>query len=369
MKQRPKVTFAGKDKNIFFKTLKKRVDRHFKERDVSIHANVQMVVKTIVILAVYTVPFLYLLYFQPPLLPSLLLWLVMGIGMAGVGMTIMHDAIHGAYSSSSFMNKLLGFTLNMVGGSKHNWRLQHNILHHTYTNITHMDDDIADKTVLRFSPHTPLKWYHKIQPVYAFFFYGLLTLYWVTLKDFVQFVLYTRDGVNPNTLTQNVILLVGIITLKVVYFFVFLGIPVLVGIHFPHVILGFLLMHFIAGIILTTVFQLAHSVDETEFPVPDDEGKIQNAWAIHQMETTVNFARNNKWLSWYLGGLNFQVEHHLFPRICHVHYPEVSKIVRETAREFDIVYHEHKSLGAALKSHIRYMIRIGKLPDLNDGIG
>ena len=369
MKQRPRVTFAGKDKNIFFKTLKKRVDGHFKERGISMHANAQMVVKTVVILAVYILPFLYLLYFQPPLLPSLLLWLVMGIGMAGVGMTIMHDAIHGAYSSSSVVNKMLGFTLNLVGGSKHNWRLQHNILHHTYTNITHMDDDIADKTVLRFSPHTPLKWYHKLQPVYAFFFYGLLTLYWVTLKDYVQFVLYTRDGVNPNNRAHNVKLLLGIITMKAVYFFVLLGVPTLVGISFTHALFGFLLMHFVGGIILTTVFQLAHSVDETEFPVPDDEGKIQNAWAIHQMETTMNFAPKNRWLSWYLGGLNFQVEHHLFPGICHVHHPEVSEIVRETAREFGITYQEHESFAAALKSHVRYMIRIGKLPDLNDGIG
>jgi len=195
----------------------------------------------------------------------------------------------------------------------------------------HIEDDIADKTVLRFSPHTTLRWYHRLQPVYAFFFYGLLTLYWVTLKDYVQFILYTRDGVNPNTRTQNVKLLLGII--------------------------------------LTTVFQLAHSVGETAFPVPDDEGKIQNAWALHQMETTMNFAPKNRWLSWYLGGLNFQVEHHLFPGICHVHHPEVSEIVRETAREFDITYQEHESFAGALKSHVRYMIRIGKLPDLNDGIG
>lgn len=328
-----------------------------------------MVVKTIVILAIYVVPFIILLSSQPAFLPSLVLWSIMGIGMAGVGMTIMHDAIHGAYSSKNYINKLLGFTLNLVGGSRHNWHLQHNILHHTYTNITHMDDDIADKTVLRFSPHTALRWYHKFQPVYAFFFYGLLTLYWVTLKDFVQFIQYTRDGVNPKSGVQNVLLLAGIITMKVLYFTVFLVLPVWLGIPFVYVISGFLLMHFIAGIILTTVFQLAHSVDETQFPVPDDKGSIPNAWAIHQMETTVNFARKSTWLSWYLGGLNFQVEHHLFPKICHVHYPEVSKIVRETAQEFGISYLEHESFSTALKSHINFMIRIGKLPDLNEGIG
>ena len=369
MSQRPRVTFTGKDQNIFFKTLKQRVDGYFKEQGISRHANAAMVVKTVIMLSVYIVPFILLISLQPALLPSLSLWFVMGLGMAGIGMTIMHDAIHGAYSSNRTINKILGFSLNLVGGSKHNWRLQHNILHHTYTNITHMDDDIEDKLVLRFSPHTPRKWFHYLQPFYAFLFYGILTLYWVTLKDFVQFIKYTRDGVNPNSFSQNVLLLLGIIAIKAVYFFVFLGVPILAGISFTYVIFGFLLMHFVAGLVLTTVFQLAHSVEDTEFPEPDDDGKIQNAWAIHQMETTVNFARHNKWLSWYLGGLNFQVEHHLFPKICHVHLPAVSEIVRDTAHEFGVTYQEYDSLKSALKSHVNYMVRIGKLPELDDGIG
>jgi len=141
------------------------------------------------------------------------------------------------------------------------------------------------------------------------------------------------------------------------------------GLTFLDVLIGFLLMHFVTGIILTTVFQLAHAVDGTQFPVPDDQGKIQNAWAIHQMETTMNFASRNTWLSWYIGGLNYQIEHHLFPSICHVHLPEISPIVRETAREFGIPYNEHPTLMAALQSHVRHMIHIGNLPDLNEGIG
>ncbi len=369
MQKRQRVTFVGKDRNIFFKTLKQRVDRHFRDQGKTMHANAAMVLKSVIMLALYIVPFCVIILMQPPLWLSLLLWFVMGVGMAGIGMAIMHDANHGAYSSRPAVNKILGFSLNLVGGSRHNWHLQHNILHHTYTNITHLDDDIESKLILRYSPHTRVRWYHKLQPFYAFIFYGILTLYWVTLKDFVQFVRYTMDGVNPNSFGRNTVLLSGIISLKIVYFFVFIGLPVLAGIAVSHVVAGFLLMHFVAGIILTTVFQLAHSVDETEFPLPDEEGKIQNAWAIHQMETTVNFARYNKLLSWYLGGLNFQVEHHLFPKICHVHYPEVAEIARKTAREFDVTYNEHQTFGAALKSHIHFMIRIGKLPDLNDGIG
>jgi linoleoyl-CoA desaturase len=373
MTRRPRVTFTGKDKNIFFITLKKRVEQHFIANHKSVHANTQMVVKTAIMISAYILPYLVLVMFTPPLWPSLLLWFVMGFGVAGVGMGVMHDANHGAYSSSNTVNKILSATLNLVGGSQHNWRLQHNILHHTYTNITAMDDDIADTTVLdfsiRFSPNTPVRWYHKFQPLYIIFFYGIMTIYWVTAKDFVLLVTYTREGINPKNTRQNIRILIGLIVFKGFYFFMMLGLPVIVGMSFLDVVIGFLLMHFVTGIILTTVFQLAHAVDETQFPVPDDQGKIQNAWAIHQMETTMNFASRNTWLSWYIGGLNYQIEHHLFPSICHVHLPEISPIVKETAREFGIPYNEHSTLMAALRSHVKHMIHIGKLPDLNEGIG
>jgi linoleoyl-CoA desaturase len=373
MSKRPRVTFAGKDKNIFFSTLKKRVDRHFSENHKSVHANAHMVVKSLIMLSLYIIPYLVLIVYTPDFWPALALWFLMGFGVAGIGMSVMHDANHGAYSSSKTVNKILSVTLNLVGGSRHNWRLQHNILHHTYTNITHMDDDIGDTSVrdfsLRFSPHTPVRWYHKFQPLYAFFFYGIMTLYWVTAKDFVLLVTYTRDGINPKNTNQNIGILLGLIVMKGCYFFMMLGLPVIMGMSFLTVATGFLLMHFVTGIILTTVFQLAHAVDETKFPVPDERGKIQNAWAIHQMETTMNFASRNKWLSWYIGGLNYQIEHHLFPSICHVHLPEIAPIVREVAQEFGIPYNELPTIRHALRSHLRHMIHIGKLPHLNDGIG
>jgi linoleoyl-CoA desaturase len=294
----------------------------------------------------------------------------MGIAVAGLGMSVMHDANHGAYSSNKTINFLMAHVLNLLGGNTDNWRLQHNILHHTYTNVTHMDEDIADKLVLRFSPHTEVKRVHRFQWVFAFLFYGITTLYWVTAKDFVQYVKFRKNGVNAGTVAENRWMLAKIITLKVIYLFVFLSVPSLFfQIPFSEVLLGFLLMHFVAGLILTVIFQLAHTVEGTAHPMPDAGGIIENDWAIHQLNTTVNFSRNNKWLSWYVGGLNFQVEHHLFPRISHVHYPAISHIVKSTAEEFNIPYLENKTFGKALQSHIQFLKKLGRLPDLNEAIG
>lgn len=371
MKQKTQIRFVNKDKNQFFPTLKKRVDAYFQDRQLSKNANGTLIIKTAVLTAMYLLPFIVLLWLQPPLGISLVLWFIMGLGLAGLGMSVMHDANHGAYSENAKTNYWIGnIYLNMLGGSTFNWNLQHNVLHHMYTNVVHVDEDINDKLVLKFSPHTPVKSFHQLQWVYAFFFYGILTLYWVLAKDYIQFIGFTRSGVNKGTKAENALTLLRITLVKVVYFAIIIGVPTLVF-HLPlgEVILGFLVMHFVGGVILTTVFQLAHAVEGTSHPLPNEKGIIENDWAIHQLNTTVNFSRHNKWLSWYVGGLNFQVEHHLFPKIAHVHYPELAPIVKETAEEFGIPYLENPSFGVALRSHIANLHQLGRLPDLNEAIG
>lgn len=359
----------NKDRNLFFGTMRQRVDNYFKENNISKHYNSQMVIKTIVLLSGYILPFVAMLVFKPSFEVSLMIWSFMGLSLAGIGMSVMHDANHGAYSSSSKTNYWLGNTLNLCGGSVFNWKLQHNILHHTYTNVVHMDDDIDDKLVMRFSPHTTVKWYHKFQFVYAFFFYGILTLYWALLKDFVQFYKYTKEGVNKSSKSENRKIFFKIVLSKIGYWGIFLVIPIAVlGFPAGQFIGGYILMQFIAGVILTVIFQLAHTVEETSHPLPNKEGTIENNWAIHQLNTTVNFSRKNKWISWYVGGLNFQVEHHLFPTICHVHYPAIAPIVKATAEEYGVPYLENITFGEALRSHVNTLKRFGKLPNINEAI-
>lgn len=369
MKIKGKLKFT-KGQNEFYTTLKQRVNQHFETHQISRYGNTEMVVKTILLILAYFVPFFILLTVSMPLLVQLSLWALMGLSTAGIGMSVMHDSNHGAYSANPKVNQWLGYTINLVGGIAHNWKLQHNILHHTYTNIAFMDDDIDPKGGMRFSPHHALRKDHALQHVYAFFLYGFSTIYWVFGKDYYQMYKYSRNGVNPNSKKQNVNLLIRMILIKTLYYVTFIVLPIwLGGLGFWQVLLGFFLMHFVCGMVLSIIFQMAHTVEGTHHPLPNDAGTIENNWAIHQMQTTCNFSPDNKVLSWYLGGLNYQVEHHLFPRICHVHYPAISKIVKATAKEYGVPYLENKTFGEAFRSHVRTLKVMGRETDLNEVIG
>lgn len=347
----------------FFSTLRRRVDAYFKENKIDKHANATMWIKTVVLMAGYVLPFFALVYFQPVWWAALLLYFIMGVSLAGIGMSVMHDAVHGAYSGSHATNRWLGYSLNLLGGSVANWRVQHNQLHHMYTNITGYDDDIDSKLILRFSPHTEHKKVHRYQWWYSFLFYSILTLYWGLLKDLVQLIGYQKRGLHKMERSQMIGLIVRLSIVKLTYFFVFIGVPLIfTSLTWPVVVFGFLFMHFVGGVILSVVFQLAHTIEETEFPMPNEHGSLENSWAVHQLKTTANFSPNNKWLSWYVGGLNYQVEHHLFPGICHVHYPALAPIVRATAQEFGVPYHVNPSFMIALRSHVRMLYKLGTPP-------
>lgn len=360
--QKIEIKFKTGEDLRFFQTLRQRVDAYFRDHQISKNATPGMVIKTVILLGTYILPFVAILLWPMTLVPFLLLWLLMGWAKAGIGMNIMHDANHGAYSSNERVNKWIGWTLNLLGGSVANWKVQHNMLHHTYTNIIGIDQDIDTMEIIRLTPHDPHHRIHKGQWWYAFFFYGIMTMYWTVAKDFVIFWSYRKKGLLKGLSASPAISYVRVVAVKLVYFFVFLVVPVLAGVAFIKVLAGFLLMHITCGIILSVVFQLAHSVEGTEHPLPDDAGNMTDAWAVHQMRTTMNFARHNKLLSWYIGGLNFQVEHHLFTRICHVHYPALAPIVKRTAEEFGVPYLEYASFRQALRSHIQLLRKLGRTP-------
>jgi linoleoyl-CoA desaturase len=350
----------------FFSTLNGRVNDYFKQNKISRHGDVRMVVKTFCMYALYFIPYTLLIsstVTNPWLM--LLTIFVMGIGLAGIGLAVMHDANHGAYSNKSWVNDLMGYSLNLVGANAFNWKVQHNVLHHTYTNIHEVDEDISPRGVLRMTPHGDWRPIHKFQHIYAWFLYGLMTIVWIITKDFFRLARYQREGLVKKQKASIGKEWAILIATKAFYFtYIFVVPALLLDIPFWYILVGFALMHYIAGLILAIIFQPAHVVDGTEYPLPDEDGKMDNSWAIHQLHTTTNFANRNRILSWYVGGLNYQVEHHLFPNVCHVHYKDLSPIVEATAKEFGLPYKSIPTFLGALAGHAKLLKALGKRPEL-----
>jgi linoleoyl-CoA desaturase len=286
----------------------------------------------------------------------------MGVGLAGCGTGIMHDACHGALSKSKAVNKFIGeLVWILAGGSALNWRIQHNILHHTFTNIDGYDEDIDPSGIMRFSPHQPVKSMHRFQAFYAWFFYGLMTFSWATFKGFAQLSRYNKRGLVKAQGTTYGKALFKLIILKIFYYSFFIAMPILLlSVSWWHIVIGWFIMHFVAGLFLGLIFQPAHCVPTSEFPLPNDDNEVEGDWAIHQLLTTANFAPNNKMLSWYIGGLNYQIEHHLFLNMSHVHHRRVSKIVKETAREFGLPYYSQPTFFGAVASHAKMLYKLRK---------
>ena len=320
-----------------------------------------MVFKSVFMFSLFIIPFVCIVTNITFGWYNLIMWSLMGFGMAGIGLSVMHDGNHGAYSKTSILNKFTGYGLNFVGGYDLCWRIQHNVLHHTYTNIIGMDEDVDAGIILRFSNSQPLKSHHKFQHIYAWFLYGLMSISWILSKDFIQVFKYNKKDLLK---TQNITLRRAIVNLslwKSFYFAYIIVLPILVSPDIGLNIGGFFLMHFIAGFFLTTVFLCAHIVDETDFPLPDDQGVVHKNWYEHQMETTANFSNTKSFFSWFIGGLNYQIEHHLFPTICHVHYYDLSKIVKATAEEYNLPYHSSNTFRTALGQHYKHLKSMGKL--------
>lgn len=324
-----------------------------------------MFIKTVCMFVLYFAP--YVLIMTEVITSPLYLFIsviIMSIGLAGIGLAVMHDANHGAYSQKAWINNTIGYSLNLVGANAFNWKMQHNVLHHSYTNIHDHDEDISPRGVLRLTPHTDWKALHKFQHFYAWFIYGLMTIAWMTVKDFTRIIKYQRNGMakkhKANITKEWIILIIG----KIVYVGYIIVLPlVFTSLPWWQILIGVFTMHYIAGFTLAIIFQPAHVIDGTEFPLPDENNSIENTWAVHQLATTTNFGNKSRFFSWYVGGLNFQIEHHLFPNVCHVHYRKISRIVEETAHEFGLPYKSARTFLGALQGHARLLKQLSFKPN------
>lgn len=353
------VKFSKIDPSQFFKTTRRRVNEYFEKKKLSRSGSYKIIFKAIVMLSLYFIPFVLMVSGLIDGWWNVVAYALMGMGMAGIGLCVMHDANHGTFSKFKIVNRLMGYTMNMVGGSSFTWKVQHNILHHSFTNIYGVDEDIEDKAFLRLSPHGKKRWYHRFQHIYAWFLYTLATVSWTLIKDFKQLFNYNRKGITKDTGFNPTHETIALFSSKTIYFSLVLIIPMLFVTKWYIVLLGFLIMHVIAGFSITVIFQLAHVVEGADHHHAHGTNEMDNTWALHQLATTANFANRNRVLTWMIGGLNYQIEHHLFPHISHIHYPEISKIVKKTAQECGLKYNEFVTMLGAMKSHARMLKEIG----------
>jgi len=353
-----KIKFNNREGADFISTLKQRVNEYFETHQISPFGNMQIYSKLIILMSILAA--CYLLLISDWLVPVALLgiWMLLGFVIALIGFNIAHDAGHGSFSKYPLVNSILSYSFNLLGANQYMWKIMHNIVHHTFTNIPDHDEDLEPVALLRLSTAKKMKFIHRYQHWYAIFIYSLASLSWVIKKDFDTFFRKKIGNYeNKKHPWHEYIILFGS---KAIYFFIFLVLPMLLlSVPFWHVLIGFLLLHIVEGLTLAVVFQLAHVVENTSFPEPDKDGSMENSWAVHQIRTTSSFARKNRIVTWLLGGLNFQVEHHLFPQICHVHYRKLSDIVKQTAEEFNLRYIEYKSIWHSFRSHLRMLRKLG----------
>ncbi|MBN8837741.1 MAG: acyl-CoA desaturase [Sphingobacteriia bacterium] len=338
--------------------LRKRVQQYFDDNNISITGNINLFSKAILLVTAFLAIYIHLLLFTPVWYWAVLECVILGGLIAAIGFNVMHDGSHGSFSKRKWQNKLAAYSVNMLGANHFMWNMKHNMIHHSFTNVDGVDDDIEVGFLMRMAPTQKRYKLHKFQHLYFWVLYMMLYVFWIFFSDYHKYFTQRIGEVPLKKMTTKDH--IAFWAIKVYHGFVFIVLPILL-VGWLYWLVGFLIFTLVAGFILSIVFQLAHTVEHTEFPVASlDENKLPDEFAAHQLKTTANFATKNKLISWLVGGLNFQIEHHLFPKISHVHYPAISEIVRNVCKEYKLQYIEYPTMRKAIGAHVRFLRQMGK---------
>src|SRR3954452_8911196 len=343
----------------FIRETRRDVERYLGSRGVGVRGRLQLYAKAVVAFTLLLGSWTTLVVVRPGLWPGVVCFAGLVLGSILTAFCVQHDANHGAYFRTRRANHLMGWTTDtLLGFSSYAWRVKHNVAHHTYTNVDGWDDDVDQLPFLRLLPSQETKPWYRLQHVYIWPLYSLMVLRWQTGADVASLV-RGRIGHSPLHLPRRWDL-AGLVAGKAIYVAWALVVPLLV---YPWwvVLTGYVAFTRITRLVAAVTFQLAHCVEEADFASPADLAATRRVWAVHEVETTVDFAPRNRVLTWVLAGLNFQIEHHLFPRVPHTHYPHIAAIVRRNAARHGVRYSVHPSLRAALGSHVRHLRAMGRL--------
>lgn len=344
--------------NSFHAELRRRINDYFIEVGKASTGNIALFTKAIILVVSFIFVYIHLVFFTPYYWVAAIECIILGGLTAAIGFNVMHDGAHGSFSKYEWINELAGLSLNFLGANVFMWKTKHNVVHHTFTNVAEVDDDIDARPFLRMCETQKHYKVHRYQHLYFWAAYSLLYMHWIFFTDYEKYFTKKVGNMPLKTMTlKEHFIFWGF---KVVHAAVFVAIPIyMVG--FVPWLLGFLIYGMFTGFVLSMVFQLAHVVEETQFPVAVQPiNQLEDEWAVHQLKTTANFATKNKVITWLVGGLNYQIEHHLFPKISHVHYPAISKIIKQACAEYGIPYIEHRKTRLAVASHVAHLRHLGR---------
>ena len=338
--------------------LKRRVNEYLEQNQIKATGNFKLFSKAILLISLLVITYIHLVFYTPGTLLAILECVVFGGLIAAIGFNVMHDGSHGSFSKYAWLNNLASSSISVLGASRFMWGMKHVTIHHTYTNIDGVDDDIEVGVFMRMAPTQKYYSMHRFQHIYFWFLYMLLYIFWIFFADYKKYFSKKIGNISFKSMTWAEH--VEFWSVKVYHVVAFVVLPIyMVG--WVSWLVGFLVATMFAGFVLSIVFQLAHTVEDTDFPVAiQPENKMPDEFAAHQINTTANFATKNKLVSWLVGGLNFQIEHHLFPKVSHVHYPAISKIVKQACEDFKLNYIEYPTVLSAIKAHFNFVKQMSK---------
>lgn len=352
-----KLHFLPEPIDGFYNTLKHRVFVHFRENKLSRYANARAIIKTLLFTTIFIQLYFIILFLPLPYYLFLLAWFFMGIFLILAAMSMVHDAAHGVYSKHALINEALLLFANLAGGDGYMYKFKHTMSHHPFTNIHGLDIDLEQSSLVRVTPYTKSKEKHKHQAKYMKILYPFFILFWVLLRDFKY---YRLEKIGLTKTHHAPIRWIVLIASKIFYILYMIIIPCwLLPYEIAFTLAGFVCMHIGSGVVAMFALLSNHVVEDSVFITPGKNGIIDCSWGEHQMRTTDDYSPDSKVISYLFSGLNHHVAHHLFPRYCHVHYPVITKIVRETAAEFGIRY-RYNSITDGLVSHFKLLKRLSK---------
>jgi len=393
----------------FYPTLKQRVVTRLRELHKARRGGAEIYLKSIMLLTWFWGS-LYVMCFAQSFQVALLGAVSMGAAASFVGTCIQHDGSHGAFSPYSHLNKAAGWTLDMIGASAFTWEFQHMLGHHPYTNLLDVEGDartdgglaaaadglniqendpdvFSSFPFVRMHPSHKRQWIHRYQHIYAPVLFSLMTLSKVYHQDWDLWKNKRLYHINAECRYGERWNSARFLIMKVLSCGYMLVLPCWCRGSLSGVPL-YLVGHLVCGEMLALMFIVNHVIEGVAFAKRerDDKGKILpekpataegvtpmeatnkmtddkvvplNDWAAVQCQTSVNWAAGSWFWSQFSGGLSHQIEHHLFPGLCHTNYVHIQSVVEETCAEFGVPYQNEASLGIAIVKMLRHLKNLG----------